>query len=359
MYMPTIRVGFMCLSDPRCVRPEDYHPHANPELRHDTSLLTPGEEGKLPAWRVVIISYWGDRPSRYSGQGQNAWGQYGQSEDGESGWSSHILDSRWHAVPWAYPNNHTHLPLSIERTCLGSPTVPWEQRNATVLLLGKLSHYFYKPHAPPIEEWARVVDAMKAEGIEILTGAEEEEGHPIPAGLKRLPPMGKVEYGKMLSSVRALLGIGNPQLSPSPFNSFCRGVPVVMPYHTDDGPTPDGWALFKDKWAQHGPAMQVGEPYAYAYRTVDDMIEQLKKAVKTPIDSYIPPEMTLQSVGERVRAFLYTDWEGEYNAILRQRKKLEYPPIMWEKCRESETCKYPILGHPYNPEENKASPREH
>lgn len=350
MYMPTTRVGFQCLSDPRCVRSEDYTPHQNPEFRHDRSLLSPGEEGKLPAWRVFITSYWGDRPAHYSGQGQNAKGQYGQSVDGESAWSSHILDPRWHVTPWAYPG-HTHLPLSIERTCLGSPTVPHSQRNASVLILGKLSHYFYEPEAPAAGEWQRVVDAMAAEGVEILTAAKEEDGSPIPAGLKRLPQMDKVAYGQTLSSVRALLGIGNPQLSPSPFNSLCGGVPVVLPYYTDEGPTPEGWALFKDAWTQHGPALLAGEPYAYAYRSVDDMIEQLRKAVQTPIDGYVPSEMRLKVVGERTREWLHHDWEAEYNAIRRTRKKLEYPPVMWETCRASGTCRYPILGKPYKPED--------
>lgn len=352
MYMPTTEVGFQCLNDPRCVRPEDFHPHPNPELRHDTSLLAPGEEGTTPAWRVVITSYWGDRPARYSGQGQNAKTQFGQSQDEVSDWSSHILDTRWHITPWAYPN-HTHLPLSIERTCLSSPTVPFEQRNASVLILGKLSHYFHKPEAPKFEEWGRVVAAMRDEGIELWTGAKEEEDMPIPEGLRRLPEMDKVAYGKTLSSVRALLGMGNPQLSPSPFNALCRGVPVVLPYYKDDGPTPAGWKLFKDAWAQHGPALVPGEPYAYAYRSVDDMIAQLKKAVRTPIDSYVPPEMTLQSVGERTRAWLHHDWEAEYRAVLARRRKLEYPPVMLETCYESKKCKYPILGHPRDPDSNE------
>lgn len=308
--------------------------------------MKPHEEGRTPAWRIFITSYWGDRPSNYSGQGQSAKLQYGQSLDEESPWSSHILDNRWHIVPWSYPN-HTHLPLSIEGTCLGSATVPWPQRNASVLILGKLSSYFHRERAPDFKDWSKIVAAMAAEGIELWTGATEETGKPIPEGLRRLPEMDKATYGRTLSSTRALLGIGNPQLSPSPFNSLCRGVPVVMPYYTHEGPTPGGWKTFKDRWAQNGPVLEVGEPYAYAYRGVEDMIEKLKRAVRTPIESYVPPEMTLQTVGERTRKWLYHDWEGEYREVLKRRRgKLEYPPIMMEVCRGGGHCTYPILGQP-------------
>lgn len=352
MYLPTAQVGFQCLSDPRCIWPQDYHPHPNPALRHDTSLMLPHEVGTTPPWRVFHTSYWGDRPSRYSGQGQNAGTQFGQSVDQVSTWSSHLLDPRWHIVPWAYPN-HTHLPLSIEWTCLSSPTVPWEQRNASVLVLGKLSHYFHMAGAPAFDAWGRIVAAMAAEGIELWTGAEEEPGHPLPAGLRRLPQMDRVAYGQALSGVRALLGIGNPQTSPSPFNSFCRGVPVVLPYYTDDGPTPGGWKMFKDAWTQNGPALAVGEPYAYAYRSVDDMIAQLRTAVRTPIKGFVPPDMSLRSVGAKTRAWLHHDWEAEYRAIRTQRRVIQYPPVMLEKCRESNTCRYPLLGHPVRPKDEE------
>lgn len=334
MYVPTKEYGFQCLSDPRCVRAADYRPHPNTTLRHDSSLLRPEDVGRTPAWRVFIASYWGDRPEAYSGQGESPrlhWGQEGP-------WSSHLLDVRWHVVPYAYPG-HTHVPLTVEQTCLSAPVVPHGQRNSSVLVLAKDSAYFFERGAP---DWAALVPALKQHGLE-LWAAPHKGDKALPEGIRRLPPMDKAEYARTLAGVSALLGIGRPHISPSPFNSVCAGVPVLIPYYTDDGPRPGGWKTFKDKWTQHGPALQLGEPHVYAYRGTDELVAQLARAVATPFDPYVPHEMTLANVAERTREWLHADWEGRYDAIRRERRVVEYPPIMAERCYASGMCKLAIL----------------
>lgn len=64
MYWPLDSHGYQCLTNPRCVRPEDYTPAADPKHRWDVSRIPKHEIGTLPAWRVFMPTYvstWGRR----------------------------------------------------------------------------------------------------------------------------------------------------------------------------------------------------------------------------------------------------------------------------------------------------------
>jgi hypothetical protein len=46
-----------CATNPRCVRPEDFTPHPDPEVGHKMHQLAKGEHGKLPLWRLFAATY--------------------------------------------------------------------------------------------------------------------------------------------------------------------------------------------------------------------------------------------------------------------------------------------------------------
>lgn len=181
-------------------------------------------------------------------------------------------------------------------------------------------------------------------GVELWSFAhvEKEEGKALlPAGLTQIGELPRYEYGHKAASARALLAIGDPQISPTPYGSLCRGVPVVLPYYGDSA-TPEGWKLFAAQHAQHGPANQIGEPYVYTYKFDDaaDLVAKMKKAYETPIEPYIPPEMTAAAVVARVKEVLEHDWEGEYESVKQQFAGHipAYNPRMMEFCRAWKTC---------------------
>jgi alpha-1,3(6)-mannosylglycoprotein beta-1,6-N-acetyl-glucosaminyltransferase len=86
-----------------------------------------------------------------------------------------------------------------------------------------------------------VVAELAKLGYEVVTVAKEEPEHPIPQGIKSLGLQSKHGFEMLVASSKAMIGIGFPEISPSPFNAICAGVPVVMPYW---GTRHDGWFKF-------------------------------------------------------------------------------------------------------------------
>lgn len=189
--------------------------------------------------------------------------------------------------PYSYPG-HTHIPISIERTCLSSPTTPYDQRDDAVIILAKQSRYFhgYSINNLRIDVWDTVLPAMKDLGFSFWTVAQDENNKDlVPEGIVQFPQMTRAAYGKMVSSAKAMLAIGQPMISPSPYTSLCRGVPVLIPYWGEKPTGMDDWRTYGPRWSQHGPALWLGEPWVYGYNISDpeDLIRQLKKAISTPI----------------------------------------------------------------------------
>ncbi|RSH90383.1 hypothetical protein EHS25_000988 [Saitozyma podzolica] len=311
-----------CATNPRCVRPEDFTPHPDPEVGHKMHQLAKGEHGKLPLWRLFAATYWGARPLNAGGPGQNSMIDWGVTDN----WSYSPLGTKWVITPFSY-EGHSYLPYSMERECLQNPVIPYSERNDSILILAKRSVYFHWTDLNDVmsDSWPSLVADMKSDGYEFWTTAEAEEGFPIPEGLKKMGLMTRSNYEAMIGSAKVLLGIGKPEISPSVYTAFpsplrfarCRGLPLVMPY-MGDTPTPEGWQLYNRHQTQHGPANTIGEPWVYTYQ-IDDMEDlkaKIRKAMTTPIKPYVPPAMTEVGARERLRSLLYHDWEGEYKRIV-------------------------------------------
>ncbi|BEJ16770.1 hypothetical protein CspHIS471_0601710 [Cutaneotrichosporon sp. HIS471] len=333
MYMTDANVAVRCLLDPRCVRPEDYVPHANESLRFPDA---PADKvGVLPSWRVLGLSFWGARPNKWKGTPHPCrdWGQCGDEE-----WPFHILGNKWVLTPYAYPG-HTHVPMSIEQACLALPPVTQEDKDQAdaVIVLAKLPQYFHVgPAKTAVAAFGRIRDAITPTKLWTATTDNEIERYPLPEAVTQLGKQDPETYQGLVGKARALLGIGLPVISPTPYEALCRGVPVILPYTDPKMPTPQpGWSMYGMSY-QHGPLQALGEPYVYSYNVhdPDDLLDKLQRALRTPIEPFIPEDMKTSAVHARIREVLLHNWEGEYNRILREREggMPSYPDEMVDKC---------------------------
>jgi len=71
------------------------------------------------------------------------------------------------------------------------------------------------------------------------------------------------------------------------------------------------------------------------------MLAKLKRAYTTPIEPFIPPEMTFQAVFERVMEVLEHDWEAEAARVKMPRggNVPPFPPQMMATCIKFGICK--------------------
>ncbi|TXT08454.1 uncharacterized protein COLE_05378 [Cutaneotrichosporon oleaginosum] len=85
-----------------------------------------------------------------------------------------------------------------------------------------------------------VNDAVRAAGFTPIfyEGTDEHGGV---AARRAWGPQEPRTYLEVLGSARALLGIGKPEISPTPYEALYRGVPVVLAYIKPD---PEGWEVF-------------------------------------------------------------------------------------------------------------------
>lgn len=254
--------------------------------------------------------------------------------------------------PFPYPG-HIHLPYSIEKHCLPTPYTPPDERNNSVLLLAKRSSYFNNANAPQKTFYQDLSDDVQ---VDLLTTANFEEGHDIPDGLITIPATSREGYAELLGSVKALLGIGLPVISPSVYTALCQGTPVVIPQFVED-PRTDGWFLYEG-WVinvfipyqaysasdhfQHGPAQMIGPPYVYSYyvKNYTQMQEAVKMAIETPIERYILPEMKHEYGLQRMREYLDRDVQGMYEQVLRENGG-EIPRLqanVREQCYKIKAC---------------------
>jgi hypothetical protein len=148
--------------------------------------------------------------------------------------SQHLICS-----PWPLPG-HVHLPYSIEEYCLNIPFRPHAQRNNSVLIFAKKSAYFDYHFVPPKHFWT---DLSKDPAFNLILTVTEEDGHPLPEGLTTIGTQSRAGYEELVASVKVMLGMGAPAISPSVYSSLCAGTPVVLPYFLE-GRRTDGWHLY-------------------------------------------------------------------------------------------------------------------
>lgn len=270
--------------------------------QEELDALPEAERGVIPPHKLFVASVWGSRPGN----------EYFHTPTNQE-LTYNNLGHAWTVSSFQYPG-HTYMPFSVQFTCMNKSD-PQHVKEDRLFVLGKSAEFFYEPHAPPIESWRDIIEGT---GLSITSAAAEGDGKhhwEIPDGVETMGHLSKVDFAAAMGKSRAMLAIGRPTISPSPYEALCQGTPVLMPYYRNKSADP--WEIFSAAYSQHGPAIELGEPYVYAYRGGDvaDLIRQAKKAAATPIEKYIPTEMTIDSLSHRILWYMYFDWEALATAI--------------------------------------------
>ncbi|KAL0947212.1 hypothetical protein HGRIS_013330 [Hohenbuehelia grisea] len=262
----------------------------------------------VPPWKLFAFTFWGSKPN------SDKW------LSGSEPWSFNPLGSEWNLVPYQMPEKQYFLGYHYQG-CQTLRAIPYSERDNRVVVLAKLSNYYH--NFPAFDPKTFYYNLQQHTGFDIISNANKEEGYPVPDGLRSVGLVPPDEYDRLLANAKALLGIGKPIISPTPYASLCRGVPVILPYngryvmkHNNKtcGPTPapDDWCGFIEDTHQHGPASAIGPPYVY---TVDvnapqeEILKVIDTAIKTHIEPFEAPEMRYQVVEARVLDYFAIDWQ--------------------------------------------------
>jgi hypothetical protein len=127
-------------------------------------------------------------------------------------------------------NNNTFLSYSIEPTCRLIPKSTNRPARARpqAYLLAKQETYFY----PPRFSWTiPFLGELKSKmGIDIVVGMRNDNDtireELDRAGIPNHGRLPKLDFYRKLGQSFVLVGVGQPRISPSPWDGLCMGVPV-------------------------------------------------------------------------------------------------------------------------------------
>ncbi|KAF7306540.1 hypothetical protein MIND_00445300 [Mycena indigotica] len=278
--------AFECFNAPLCVRSEE-----NP--------------AGIPAWRIFSFCFW-------SGLG--------------TALKINPLGDKWSLSPEDYPGREaSYVGYSIEAQCHKQRHVPKEQRKHQAYILGKRIGLF----SPQNTAWApELYDAAATEtGIAFIAAAYQETRDPTPKLSKAITNLlapgqeilSQDKFYDHLAHSKVLVGLGDPVLSPTPYDALCLGVPFINVIRSWDRTNPAD----KSRWAaQHGFLKRLDPPYVYNVFAGDrkGFVDAVKSAVANPIESYIVDAMRISAVEKRLGELLQRNWRSEAIELLEQRR---------------------------------------
>ncbi|KAJ3354068.1 hypothetical protein HDU83_005885 [Entophlyctis luteolus] len=221
----------------------------------------------------------------------------------------HPLGSGWCLAPENYASldssaTNTYLGYSLEHSCFETDIVPWQLRPNRTYILAKGFEYFQTSKI----DYRQILQDLTGHeyGFEFVIGA------PDAIDVKNVVNVGnlnKTEFLSNLSRSKVLLGLGDPILSPSPYDALCLGVPFVNPIKGWDPKRP--WD--RSKWdSQHEALARLDPPYVYNVYYND--VEGFKKAIKTAMvtnlgERFVPEQMRSQAIVDRLGDIVFTNWK--------------------------------------------------
>ncbi|KAF7356477.1 hypothetical protein MVEN_00980800 [Mycena venus] len=299
MYWAEEKRVISCVLDPRCIA--DYVPTIGGQ---DLSLDVPQEErGTIPLARLFATTWWGSYPK--------SWGHglaFIADPDPNEWFSWNPLGPAWSLTPYDYPNN-TFLPWSIENVCNLSPYTLHEDRKDIVLLYAKHTRIFRDARIKP-DFWNS--DVVKALPFKFITTAKVVEDIPLPEGLESLGTMSREDYDVLLGSVKAVVGLGVPTISPTVYSALCQGTPLVLPIY-EEVEMNELVKLYGLRYSQHPMAVALGQPYVHTYmgNNQTQLIEAVKQTMEVNLDRFIPPKMQEPTVRKGIHQVLTIDFEAK------------------------------------------------
>ncbi|KAH7105446.1 hypothetical protein BKA62DRAFT_390017 [Auriculariales sp. MPI-PUGE-AT-0066] len=277
-----------CLHDEQCIRSDKF------------------PQG-IPLWQMIVFEWWRG--------------------------AHHPLGHAWTLSPEDWEDGDVYLGYSVQRSCYKNQYIPHAKRKNRAVVLAKRVTYFYKPSYP----WLGVdyanppatAAAALGEGFEFVGAARNDTAYGwdngdnrvdnpvVPAGINPLTQgegenLSKEQWFLELADTRVMVGIGQPYVSPSPWDALCLGVPFINPVMVWDRSNPEN----RSAWTtQHDGLRYEPEPRVYHILEVEDMAERTKmfweavtRAMTTPIERYIAPSRTPDAVRERFYHIVMADW---------------------------------------------------
>lgn len=131
------------------------------------------------------------------------------------------MGNKWIITPFAYPNGHTQIPMSMEQACRALPVVPHSERKDHILVLGKVAQYFHHSwFTHTTAQFDKLSEAIKPTKFIATCKDYQKDQYPIPQAIEDLGPQDPEVYRELLSSAKVLLGIGKPEISPTPYEAL-------------------------------------------------------------------------------------------------------------------------------------------
>ncbi|KAJ7432305.1 hypothetical protein B0H11DRAFT_1940785 [Mycena galericulata] len=260
---------------------------------HDGCRRTNDNPAGIPVWKIFTFFFWMD--------------------------VENPLGEKWTLSPEPYPPRgrapNTYLGYSIEAQCRMHPFVPHSERNPQAYILAKFLQFF----EPGGRAWPpEFFDlAHNSTGISFVTGSIENASPSLlAASVKNLGYMPKQEdFYAVLSKSVALVGMGDPVISPTPYDALCLGIPFINPIRQWDPQNPND----RSRWStQHDPLRDLSPPYVYNVFRNDreGFLQAIRDAKAHPLESLVLDRMKIESVEYRLGAILEHDWKGEAAALL-------------------------------------------
>ncbi|KAJ6625231.1 hypothetical protein B0H10DRAFT_2212228 [Mycena sp. CBHHK59/15] len=181
-------------------------------------------------------------------------------------------------------------------------------------VMGKNSRYF----ATASRAWDPEIleRASAATQIQFLAGTERN----IPEFSNTIQNLGKLPRGEFyiaLSKSVALVGMGLPETSPTPYDALCLGVPFINPIFKWDPNNISDQTLWD---TQHLNLKYFDPPYVYVFAgDMEGFVQAIQDAIAHPIDSDVVDAMRMGAVQQRLGQILATDWRAEAVKVMKRR----------------------------------------
>ncbi|KAJ7740869.1 hypothetical protein B0H14DRAFT_3167857 [Mycena olivaceomarginata] len=207
---------------------------------------------------------------------------------------------------------NSYLGYNIETQCSRYPFIPHSGRKRQAYILAKFLNFF----TPERRAWQPDFFDAAADATRVSFVMASVELSDMP---KLRPGELQDEFYHILSHSVALVGVGHPEISPTPYDALCLGVPFVNPIVAWDTNDPND----RTRWTtQHDLLVEFSAPYVYHVfkGDRDGFVNAIKSAAENPIESYVLERMKIGSVEYRLGKILEHDWRAEAAELLQARK---------------------------------------
>ncbi|KAL7420898.1 hypothetical protein Q5752_004852 [Cryptotrichosporon argae] len=250
----------------------------------------------VPLHKVFVWHFWGSVASPLGPTWTLAPENYARWSGASNQYIGYQIESHCKRIPYRAPSERKHRGVVFGKKLIYfKEELAFEQGQ-----LGRAAASV--PPAP--DGWQTPFELVATAGKGVDHGGPEKLPEPGIISLGQLP---REEWLDLVSRSKVLVGIGMPELSPSPYGALCGGVPFINVVKSWDKKDPED----RSKWhCQQQALCDSPPPYVYNVRAGNqtELEEALRAAVSTSIDRFIPPEMEFNAVLERHRRLVETDW---------------------------------------------------